>query len=338
MMPQWASLLVDALGARARQVRITPDMPGPDFEAALGQFLSFAKALPIIEKFGYLGNTPNPQVQVSLKPGQDFNNWVNYATNSVNEIMNGLHANLYTCFGLGSVDVERAKMAYQALHHEGLGWAPESTRIIHATTNFDPALEVAIDEDDDLDYVDGFTRPPGGGTRVYSPELIQAAVASDKNFNRIPILHLHGAVGWYYNSDNNITKDASDLPFVHGRNPALLLPDDTKNPANFQTGLDATWTIFQSIMPDVTHVLVLGHSLNDKHIVEALRQWRGSIAVVLFRRGLNPAGEYQPASKEEKRAYSRLLQREVTLIPGRFGQAADHDDFDLAAMRTWTSG
>jgi hypothetical protein len=70
--------------------------------------------------------------------------------------------------------------------------------------------------------------------------------AREGNLDQILVIHLHGAVSWYYDDRNNIITDPFDRPFNPARTPALLLPDDTKHPANFLPGLDSTWAIFQS--------------------------------------------------------------------------------------------
>ena len=334
MMAEWATSLVGALGARADQVGIKPNMPGNEFEAALGKFLAFAKALPLVDEFGYFGNTsPNP----TRGKGMEFQGWYARSREAVDQVMNDLHANLYENFGLNRVDQTGARDAYHSLHHQGLRWGLGETRIWHATTNFDPALETAIDLDGSFELVDGFTRPPGGGTRTYEPERFQQLAASGENLKQVPVLHLHGAVGWYYDDENKIVKEASDRPYAPGRTAALLLPDDTKNPATFQPGLDSTWTIFQWLLSRATHVLVLGHSLTDKHLVGALKGWSGNhMAFVKYQDCTD--NNYEPPTDEEVEQYARIVGRTVSVIPGKFGRGTELYDFDLELMQEWSSG
>jgi hypothetical protein len=164
--------------------------------------------------------------------------------------------------------------------------------------------------------------------------------AREGNLDQILVIHLHGAVSWYYDDRNNIITDPFDRPFNPARTPALLLPDDTKHPANFLPGLDSTWAIFQSVLRRATHVLVLGHRLNDRHLVGALKGWRGAnqIAVVAYRESVGPDGTYEPPSHEEQEHYAALFGRTTTVIPSRFGQAEDHLDFDQQLMQAGASG
>ncbi len=88
----------------------------------------------------------------------------------------------------------------------------------------------------------------------------------------IPHLHLHGAVGWYV-EDGRIVVEAGDRPFDDRRIPAVLYPDPDKDP-NDATGwgAHAVWEVLRGALSDATHVLVLGHSLNDRPLVEALAE------------------------------------------------------------------
>ncbi len=60
LMSGCATELVGALGIRAEQIGITPDMAGDAFEAKPGRFLAFEQALPIVGEFGYVGTAGAP--------------------------------------------------------------------------------------------------------------------------------------------------------------------------------------------------------------------------------------------------------------------------------------
>ena len=344
LMQGWATTLCDQLGVRAQQIGLKPNMQGDQFEAALGRFLAFGKSLPIVDQLLHLGTPGNPTTQ-RQKPHMD---WVQTANNAVYEITLNLHRNLYECFGGNRVDHDRAKNAYYKLHHDALCWDVGDARIWHATTNFDPALEIAIDLDrGSFKRVDGFTHPAGGVTSMYEPEEFEKLAAEDDNLDQVPVIHLHGKVGWYYDGQNNIFQDPPDRDFDARQTPALLLPDDAKNPeTNFTPGLDATWTVFESVMRRATHILVLGHSLNDKHLVDTLKGWSGkNIAVVVYRDSVGEGDRFAPATPEEKAHLNQLLGRDVEVIPGSFGLAttapADmlvpyEDDFDMDLLQDWS--
>jgi hypothetical protein len=181
MMQDWATSLVEQLGPRAQQVRIRPGMSGEEFEAALGKFLAFATALPLVSEFGHFGSQ-----QVGMGKQMDFTAWWTRADAGVQEVTQSIRVNLFECFNRNRVDDTRATNAYGTLHHDGLGWDSD-TRIWHATTNFDPAIEVAIAHDKSFELVDGFTNPPGGGTRILSPDLFESAATSKDRPNQVPV-------------------------------------------------------------------------------------------------------------------------------------------------------
>ena len=310
MMPDWATSLVEQLGdARAKQLRITRDMPGAKFEAELGKFLAFAQSLPLVERFGYLGNPGKGNMGVS----PSFTQWSQNAHRAVQETTQDIRVNLFESFNGRRVDNELAAQAYQYLHDDVLGWNLGGTRIWHATTNFDPAIEIAVDIDADFQLVDGFTRPAGGGTRVYEPETFDELAEDGVNFAQVPVVHLHGAVGWYYDENNTIIQDPNDRPYTPGKRPALLLPDNSKNPSNFTAGLDRTWTSFLTLLRAASHVFVIGHSLNDAHLRDALRDCDAALAVLAYR----PPGTEGSTAKDQK-LYQQLLGREVLVVPGQF--------------------
>jgi hypothetical protein len=114
------------------------------------------------------------------------------------------------------------------------------------------------------------------------------------------------------------------------------LKRDAKNPANFLPGLDSTWTIFRWLLSRATHVLVLGHSLTDKHLVDALKGWSGPhLAFVKYQDCSDD--NYDPPTADEVEHYARIVGRTVRVIPGKFGRGTQFYDFDLGLMQDWSS-
>jgi len=85
----------------------------------------------------------------------------------------------------------------------------------------------------------------------------------------VPVLHLHGAVGWY-EQDGQVYDRSGDLPFNPTLGaPVVLYPDPDKDPTS-DAAVDKLWREFREALDRASHVLVIGHSLNDPALVRAL--------------------------------------------------------------------
>lgn len=339
MMSSWASDLVTKLGARADQIGLRPDMPGEDFEKALGSFLAFEKALPLTQPLAHLGAPGAPSQRVTM----GFADWFHTATSSVEQIRKDLLANLFENFGRDQIDDAKAARTYAKLHaalrkadgsvlqsEEDRKLAAESY-IVHATTNYDTAIETAIQADAHLQLVDGFTSRAGLGSETYTPEVLTGATADSTSL--IPVVHLHGAVGWYYRQDGSVTRRPADDGYDDRQIPALLLPDATKVPEGFESPARETWAQFLALLQSSTHAFVIGHSLHDAHVLTALKNANVSTAV-LVHSAKAPIGSFElPNTGEPDRI--RGLLGDVALIPGDFGSSIYATDFEEQRVVEW---
>ncbi|MGH2912111.1 MAG: SIR2 family protein [Solirubrobacteraceae bacterium] len=147
-----------------------------------------------------------------------------------------------------------------------------------ATTNYDRSLEMAFSA---LKlrartgfYYDG----------VEYPQLLPAGLGAYQD--EPAILHLHGAVGWYRNQTGEIVEYPATAPYSPTNGlPAVLYPSNNKVVED--SIVRAIWVEFDSALDAATHILVLGHSLADKHLVDRLR----SISVPLGVTALTEADE-----------------------------------------------
>lgn len=355
MMKGWATDLVPRLGYAARQLGLTEDTDGPAFEAIIGRFLNFSNSLNAIMGSGLgplMGDQHNIVGQVNPTPsGGNFNNWTSAAQNNVAVLNQRIWESLWENFGRDRVDSEKADNAYGALHdlirESSDGGAP--CYIAHATTNFDTAIEVAIQESTrpNTELLDGFTPGSGNARPRWAPNLLTAnRLDSD---GRIPVVHLHGAVGWYYdpNNRNLILRRPSDDGYDDRLTPALLLPDDTKRPDLFTTPLAEVWEQFIILLRQATHVFMIGHSLHDEHLVKAINEAKVPTAVMSLGKAtvVTPGKETSTMPLGHPSRRPRALQwdlldndeasrikskiRGASVIPGRFGEGALAADFDV---------
>lgn len=323
-MSGWATDLVEALGIRAEQIGLRADMPGDEFETALGSFLAFEKALPVVGKFGYVGTPGAPQMGVD----SNFQAWFNTANGAVQEVRHALWHNLFVTYGRDQIDDVAATTQYDALHaalRVADGSGPESW-IAHATTNYDTAIETALGSK----AKDGFVERSGQGSPVYAPDTLTSGWESTAE---IPVVHLHGAVGWYYRQDGSITRLPADENYDDRRAPALLLPDDTKGVDTFTKPQVETWGQFRRLLQMSTHVVFIGHSLHDAHIVDAVVERDLSVCVIAH--GKRDSTGTLPRPADSKVSQVRSYIPKAFVVMGELEGKNTTQPFDTNEVGKW---
>jgi hypothetical protein len=230
-------------------------MSGQEFETALGEFLRWREMQPLNEKFRLLCG-PSPTSEFGGAPDA-----LAAGTARARLVIEQLHRSLYQEFGADRISAERAQNAYGAL----LDHLPNRESVVFVTTNYDPAIEIAL-EAMGHEVATGFRRRPGR-TPVLLPE--GTVNWKDNHQGRVPVLHLHGAVGWY-EQDGQVVSQYADQAYNDSLGtPVVLYPDPEKDPTR-DAIVQALWTEFDHALADATHVLVLGHSLHDPALVRKL--------------------------------------------------------------------
>jgi hypothetical protein len=259
LMSDWATLLCAELDRReprlAEAIGLMPAMASDEFERTLGALTTWMRARSLAPRFfgltgGHAGDVPN-SVPAVFSREED----------RLKGIIEGLRTSLYREFGTDRIDQGIAAASYEELLR-ALG---EPDRLAIATTNYDPSAELALEILDKKPRT-GFNRPP-----ARTPELAPAGlVKSSLEENNVPVLHLHGAVGWYERG-GKVLEYAPDQAYnpTHGT-PAVLYPDPDKDPTQ-DAAVQALWIEFQEAMAAADRILVFGHSLNDPVLVDALR-------------------------------------------------------------------
>ena len=266
LMPDWAVSLADHLNLRLPNSADSLGLrggalSGPAFEETLGLFLQWRQAHQLNRTFMSFGM---PQVGESSASNMPVPQWLTNNELRAQSVMEALHENLYANFGAQAVDEKKAKEAYGKLTEELGG---KTVTKMCATTNYDPSLEVGLEQ---LGYKvhDGFSvvypraTPRFDATDLGSWDRIRAET--------IPLFHLHGAVGWYRDDGGEITQHPPDQRYNPTLGaPVILPPDPKKDPLNDAT-VASVWREFTLALKGATHVLVLGHSLHDPALVQAL--------------------------------------------------------------------
>jgi hypothetical protein len=265
LMADWSDALCGALDSReqgfASACGLAPGMEGPEFEANLGLLLKFDQSRTLMDRFAPLGR-------------EDFRGERQYVTKArqltgqrLEAFKRTLDATLYDEFGLGRVDDDRAADAFRALL-EVCG-----REIVVATTNYDLSAEAALDA---LDFkVDAGFR----ATRGRTPALNPVGFVADRQ-DMTPVIHLHGAVGWY-EKEGAVESHYADKPYNASLGtPVVLYPNPDKDPTN-DAVVSQLWTEFNQAIEEAKAVVVIGHSLHDPSLVKTLKAAAGKKPVVI---------------------------------------------------------
>lgn len=268
LMSDWSDALVDALNEEeptlAEQVmRLAKGLAGEDFEETLGAFLQWSQTLDETERFVQLGRVGPSGVS------NDVITWITNARGRLPRIIRTINSSLWSEFGLKRVDIDTAANAYRELS-SALDTLPDqrNRKLFSVTTNYDRSGEAAWElVGFKCDYGGRRRRP--GGSMVLDVDQIRPWDAC----NTVPHLHLHGAVGWYRDEDG-IRIEAADRAFDDRELPAVLYPDPAKDPTN-DADVQALWKVFDQALAEATHVLVIGHSLHDRPLLDRLASIAG---------------------------------------------------------------
>lgn len=321
-MKEWSNHLTRALVSRPGYQALTGlelDLEGQEFEARLGKFLAAARAF----RDGRDLITASAELFFSDPTLQPFNrretlaNWHDQVNHHIAQLFEVINSTLYDLFGSPSFDYQRARAAYSELL-ERLAIAPRSGRWVYATTNYDKI-------GDDVLARLGFPvawgerlLPSGGGERVIEPYGLL-----DNIRTTVPTLHLHGRIGWYRRREEDGGEAyAGDMVQYNPSfgAPIVMLPAPTKS-YEADDIINDMWHVFQDALRRARRVLVLGHSLNDEQIVDAIADLvtPETVGVTVYGHASDPTRpnwEEDPTLgiREEKLPQS-------TLIPIRFGES-----------------
>jgi hypothetical protein len=307
LMEDWNEVLRRALteqdSALPGMVGIHYDQAGPEFEKAIGDFLTWQRSLDLSARYLPLG-------METLQPF-DANQWRLRAISRAESVVATLRRTLYDEFGQDRISTIGAKAAYQALF-DSLDLVVGGSVVV-ATTNYDPAVELALAE---LRRKPRVGEVPGpGGLTFLDPQNLIGMCRADQS---IPVLHLHGKVGWYTQEDESIQIHAARPPYNEtAGTPTVLWPDPDKDPT-VEPGILELWNQFDLALEQASHILVIGHSLHDPILVNRIRRTgRAHRAVATF-------------TPEDNLIATKLLP-EATLLPGTdFGPSPD-----LEQIKEW---
>jgi hypothetical protein len=323
-MADWSDELVKALNRAERGLAGTLDLrtglKGDEFEEVLGAFLRWTQTFDATERFMKVGR-PGPDTPIT----SEIVRWLSLARERTRTIVRAVNVSLWREFSLNRVDTATATNTYQSLL-KALRAIPGkgSTTLFSATTNYDRSAEVALGE---LGFtVDTGTRTVRGRTERLDLDAVQPW--SDPM--TVPHLHLHGAVGWYRDPERGIRVDPADRDFDDRLTPAVLYPDPDKDPlGEGEVGVNALWNKFADALESATHVLVLGHSLHDRPLLDALFEHTARNTRLAF----TFHHDAEPIAKRLKSYRTAIANQEVSLVSIDF-----QPKHDFTSLRAWIDG
>ncbi|HXA27655.1 MAG TPA: SIR2 family protein [Candidatus Angelobacter sp.] len=326
LMGDWSDFLVKKLAAHPAYLEasgLKNGMLGEDFEAQLGRFLQQVRAFPLISE------VLAPSVQFQQTPGLSeplLKQWHQQAEFHLQAIVDLIHQSLYEQFGTDAFDLQGAIQAYGALFQTLQ--INSATPFVCATTNYDPIAEHAITGQGWLaDW--GEPHTPHGEAPIDVHGLLDAMP------RYVPILHLHGRVGWYRRTEPD-TRVYATTTTQHQRGfgtPIVMLPDPNKVYDDDDV-INTLWQQFAEALARARRVLVLGHSLNDRAVLRALTQNvqpLTRVGVTVLASDDRSGTPHESATPVMDTVRQHLAGAET--IPVRFGRGAA----EMAELATWVA-
>jgi len=268
LMGAWCESLVRKLASAGPGYReatgLSVNLGPEDFERVLGEFLHQVQAWEEIR--------PLVPFTMGLQPGQANSGhlgadgvlpgWHNTTKIHLDKIVELIRASLYELFAGSNIKLQEATSAYSHLL-TALGVTPAS-RLVYATTNYDTIGESALSQL-------GF-RPDWGelpAIESNSEHQLDVTHLVDAVPRSTPVLHLHGRVGWYRRQSGEVYASYAKAHEAGYGVPIVMLPDLNKAYAD-DVLISNIWSELDTALPRAKRVFVLGHSLHDAPLVEAI--------------------------------------------------------------------
>jgi hypothetical protein len=239
-----------------------PGMAGEEFELRLGQFLRSVEAFKGVGQL--LG--PLTSIEPNRRPQAnegEWHAWHEALSFQLDQIVKVIHESLYEMFGAPVFDPGLAELAYAALL-AAVG-ITDSSRWVYATTNYDTIGETALARNRWL--------PDGGELQTDSgvserPIHVEGLLGGIPRY--VPVLHLHGRVGWFRRADVGLRSIPVSRYDSNIGTPVVMLPDLEKSYDGDPT-IEALWRELHAALTRAKRVFVLGHSLHDRALLAAMR-------------------------------------------------------------------
>jgi hypothetical protein len=333
MMREWSDTLVTRLRQKGpgflEATGLEPDLDAEEFEKRLGEFLQSSEAFKSIGRLLDPVRAMDPK-RSPFPNGQEWHTWHLNAESKLDEIVTVIYASLYELFAQPAIDPVLAQEAYAALVR--VFGIDRDSRWVYATTNYDVVGENALYE---LGLKPDFGEDAYVPGRSERPLRVNGLLDGLPRF--VPVLHLHGRVGWFRREGAPYSAEIGTFDNAYGT-PIVMLPDLEKV-YEVDAVIDPIWRQFREALQRAQRVFVLGHSLHDKALIRALTdnvQPKQRIAVTF----LPSHEEPRQAADADAVSVRDRVEKELTgaaTIPMRFegGGRLETRDIWTTAVESW---
>lgn len=334
LMGDWANALVKKLGSASsgylKAIGLHAGLSPAEFEERLGAFnrrvAAFAEIEPLVAVSREFPHSAETQRVVS--PLYALEGWHSSTKSHLDQIVELIRESLYELFADPSLDIKKAADSYGGLFR--LLGITDATPWVYATTNYDPIGERVIEE---LGWRPDWGQPPQANTSGQRLD-VDGVIRGIGRY--VPVLHLHGRVHWYRRTDglgsSPVYAAATPQHQAGFGVPIVMLPDPNKAYAS-EPVISSLWTQFEETLRRTKRVFVLGHSLNDETIVQALTdnvEPLDRIAVTVLVDSSDP--EQPDESAIPVLETIRACLGNAAIVPMRFG---DGPDAGQQGIQTW---
>jgi hypothetical protein len=262
MMAEFNDAIIRQLGAKPGfQVAtgLTGSLEGHEFERKLGLFLQATRSFPQIEQL-LEATSMFPDVPIDKL---ELKRWYDISQSQLTQITQDIFRVTYDQFAPERVAITSAQAAYARLLQMA-GLHRGQHRLVVATTNYDTIADRALGAIR-WHAINGAHEP---GEEVDVEGLLDGGTYS------VPVLHLHGCLGWYRQVDRNgatrvISTNNSKYDPDFG-DPVVLLPEPNKD-YDADPVIRTIWDQFREALRAARRVLMIGHSLNDEKLLADIR-------------------------------------------------------------------
>jgi hypothetical protein len=203
--------------------------------------------------------------------------------------------------------------------------APSVATSAMAAMNYDTVGEAAIKG---LGLRPDWGRPPQLDNPSSDEDLqVEGLIGAMPRY--VPVLHLHGRVGWYLRPGRNDGRVTDMIVQNYNKDwgtPIVMWPDDRKDTSSYQATqvINDLWQQLSQALSRAKRVVVLGHSLHDSVLVQNLKELVEPTRVAVT---------FHPDAPPHEVEHLRSSLPQANFLPVNFGA----EPSNVAKIQAWSA-